>query len=40
MIFMVINFLLSVRYLFAFGMIFECSWLILNMEYHFFLNEN
>jgi hypothetical protein len=25
MIFMIINFLLSVRYLFAFGMIFECS---------------
>jgi hypothetical protein len=32
MVFMVINFLLSVCYLLAFGMIFDCSELILDIE--------
>jgi hypothetical protein len=39
MVIMVINFHLSVCYLFAFGMIFDSSLLILDIEYHFFLNE-
>jgi hypothetical protein len=36
---MVMNFLLSVYHLFAFGMIFDFSSVILDIEYHFFLNE-